>query len=165
MKKLYLLACMSLMTWTFADTEEVGQIDYHLKVECENSDEFEALQKSIPPKDYKPTSFEQWQEYAVQELEKLIEVIKYGKVNKASINVTADKANRPSQEANAQEQKEAVAADESEVTTEEAVAAEEEALETLKEEVQEVLKEELAAVADEEPTEKPETESNTVLEA
>jgi hypothetical protein len=76
-----------LLTVSFASATELKEVKLDARLLCPVSEELQSLEAVIPPAGTQSANFEEWSQNFVINLEKIIELVKSGKVRDATFGV------------------------------------------------------------------------------
>jgi len=79
------LAC--LLAVSFASASELKEVKLDARLLCPISEELQNLEAVIPPAGTQSANFEEWSQNFVVNLEKMIELVKSGKVSEATFGI------------------------------------------------------------------------------
>jgi hypothetical protein len=85
--KTVFLACVCVASFVNANGSEMKEVNFDGRLLCPASEELQNLEAVIPPAGTQSNSYEEWAKTFVASMEKMIELVKSGKVVKATFAV------------------------------------------------------------------------------
>ncbi len=85
--KTVFLACVFVASFINANGTEMKEVKFDGKFLCPASKELQNLEAAFPPPGTQPASYEEWAENFVASMERLIELVKSGKIGNATFCV------------------------------------------------------------------------------
>ena len=86
------LACVLAASFANANGTEMKEVTFDGKLLCPVSEELQNLEAVVPPAGTQSANYEEWSKNFVASMEKMIELVKSGKVNNATFAVDVKEA-------------------------------------------------------------------------
>jgi len=86
------LACVLAASFVSANETELKEVKLDARLLCPVSEELQNLESVIPPAGAQSANFEEWSQNFVTNLEKVIELVKSGKVREATFAIDSKEA-------------------------------------------------------------------------
>jgi len=86
------LACALVASYVNANASEMKEVKFDGKLLCPASEELQNLEAVIPPAGTKSANYEEWSKNFIVSMEKMIELVKSGKVGNCSFGVDVTEA-------------------------------------------------------------------------
>ncbi len=90
--KTALLACVFVASYVNANGTEMKEVKFGGSLLCPASEELQNLQDVVPPAGAQSANYEEWSKNFVASMEKMIELVKSGKVGNCSFAVDVKEA-------------------------------------------------------------------------